>query len=295
MQIHGREFLPSTALGIGAFHALAACAVWQLVFARTHFTKTAWLIVIALYIVRILGITVAYHRLLAHGSYTPKPWFAKIMLACAAVSLQGLGTWWKRVHKQHHAFADVLGDPHRPTEFEGLKGFMWSHVGWILFTVKSPSGYVEPETPEDISALLNWQKRWYFLFALAGILLPLLAGWNGFLLGSLGLVLSWHITWSVNSVGHVFGDHAKDQHGKLLESRRARNFPLWCLFNILALLSGGELWHANHHAFPGSARLGWGNWQFDPGWRTIWVANKMGWVKNIKRPDRIAKSPSLLS
>lgn len=306
MQIHGRQLLPSTTLGIATFHVLAACAIWQLAFTKNHlstFSKTAWLIVIALYIVRILGITVGYHRLLAHGSYTPKPWFAKVMLACAATSLQGVGIWWKNVHQQHHAFPDVPGDPHRPTEFGGLKGFIWSHVGWVLFAVKSPPGYIKPETPENISALLDWQKRWYALFAIAGILLPLLAGWNGFLLGALGLVFSWHVTWSINSVGHVFGDHAHDRNGKLLESRRARNFPLWCLFNLMALISGGELRHADHHAYPGSARLGRGYGQLDPGWLVIWFAKILHLVKNVKRPDLLAgvaavsspKSPSLLS
>lgn len=283
MGVHGR-FKLFTTLAIVFFHVLAGTALWQMF--TGGFSKTAWLTVILLYGIRVIGITDGYHRLLAHDSYRPKRLFAKVMLAFGAAGLQGPGKWWSKVHIQHHARTDVSGDPHRPSEYGGgLIGFFWAHMGWLSFEVQTPAGYFKPPMSAEKNQLLDWQERWYWLFALGGLLLPALAGWRAFLLGAFGLVLGWHITWSVNSLCHVMGNHATDRSGSILESRRARNFPLQCLWNVLAMLSGGELRHADHHAFQGSARLGKRWYEFDPGWWVIWFAQKMGWASDLQRPD----------
>ena len=68
------------------------------------------------------------------------------------------------------------------------------------------------------------------------------------------------------------------------KTRRARNFPLWCLFSTLALLSWGEFWHANHHARQRSAFFGWRWFEFDPGKWFIKIAEKMGLVWDVETP-----------
>jgi len=283
MKVHGR-FKLFTTLAIIFFHVLAGIAVWQMF--TIGFSRAAWLVVISIYFIRMIGITVGYHRLLAHASYRPRPLFAKIVLAFAAAALQGPGAWWSKVHIQHHARTDVPGDPHRPSEYQGgLIGFFWAHVGWLFYHSQVPAGYFEPPWTAEKKKLLEWQSRWYWVFALTGILLPALTGWRSLLLGAFGLVVGWNITWSVNSIGHVMGDHAIGWSGDTLESHRARNFPLQCLWNVLALISGGELRHADHHAFQGSARLGKRWYEFDPGWWVIWLAQRLNWVSEVKRPD----------
>lgn len=286
-KVHGPFKLPTT-LAIAAFHILAGIAVWQM--AVTGFSKFAWIVVAFIYVARAIGVTDGYHRLLAHESYRPKPFFAKLLLAGAAMSLQGSGKWWSKVHIQHHTYTDHPGDPHRPNEYGGgLTGFFWAHMGWMFFqelTPERPAGYVRPAISNEKQYLLDWQKRWYWFFAIGGLLLPAIAGWRALLLGALGLVIGWHITWSVNSVCHVIGDHSVDRSGKVLESRKARNFPLQCLWNVLAIISVGEFRHADHHSFQGSARLGKRWYEIDPGWFVIWIAGKLGWVKDIQRPDK---------
>ena len=85
-------------------------------------------------------------------------------------------------------------------------------------------------------------------------------------------VLTWHITWSVNSVTHVWGyrNYETDDN--------SRN-------NLLVgLLSNGEGWHNNHHADQRAAAHGHKWWEFDVTWLTIRFLEKLGLVKNVVRP-----------
>lgn len=281
--IHGR-FKPVTTFGILFFHAVAGYAVYRMF--RTGYSTAAWTLLILMHSLRTMGTTVGYHRFLTHEAFRCTPVFARAILGLGGVQIQG-GTDWERNHRQHHAHADAQGDPHRPSEYGGgWRGFLWAHMFWTFFESWPPLGYFEPAPSPEKAQLLNWQKRWYRWFAIGGLALPLLAGWDGLLLGCFGVVLAWHTAWSVNSICHVIGSHATDASGNILESRRARNFPLRCFLNTLALLSGGEFWHAEHHNEQRSARLGRKWWQLDPGWWVIFFAEKMGWVWDVRRPGQ---------
>jgi stearoyl-CoA desaturase (delta-9 desaturase) len=61
------------------------------------------------------------------------------------------------------------------------------------------------------------------------------------------------------------------------------------------LITMGEAWHNNHHAFPGSARLGVKEGETDPGWWVLSVLNRVGLVWNVKTPEMLPHRPNLVS
>ncbi len=284
-----KRFKPLTALFIVLVHAVAGYAVWKIF--HGGFPPAAWGTFVLMWAVTVLSITVVYHRYMTHRAFTvPSPFFEKILYTLPTMAFQGEGIWWDETHSRHHAYADMEGDPHRPTEFGGgLKGFLWAHVGWIFFELAPvPSPAYRPPPHFQQSAGLRWQKRYYLPL---GILLSfgipyLLASWGGLVLaGFFRLALCWNLAWSVNSFCHTIGGRAKDSMGRRMQTRRARNFPLHCVLNAGAILSGGEFWHANHHARPYSAFLGWKPSQFDPGGWLVRAGRAAGFFRNVELPN----------
>jgi stearoyl-CoA desaturase (delta-9 desaturase) len=107
--------------------------------------------------------------------------------------------------------------------------------------------------------------------------------WEGALLGLLWggfarIFLGHHVTWSINSVCHIWGSRP------FRCGDESRNNAL---FGVLAF---GEGWHNNHHAFPTSARHGLRWWQFDSSWLVIRALSLVGLASEIKvpSPERIA-------
>ena len=218
-----------------------------------------------MYTLTALGVTIGYHRLFTHRSFeTIRP--IKVVLgALGSMAVQGPLIKWVAMHRRHHQFSDGAGDPHSPHEHgPGLRGillgFWHAHIGW-MFDADPPDLY---RYVPDLSAdrLVRTTSNLFGLWVVLGLLLPgaaggLLAGsWTGVILGVIwgGLVrlfLVHHMTWSVNSVCHLWGTRP---YAGRDESRNN------ALFGILAF---GEGWHNNHHAFPASARHGLRWWQVD--------------------------------
>ena len=249
----------------------------------------SWLYLIlmsAMYIVTALGITVGYHRLFTHRSFeTSKP--VKAMFAImGAMAIEGPMLRWVANHRRHHQHSDHEEDPHSPHHHgEGIwgliSGFIHSHVGWIF-----------DQDPTDLSRyvgdlvrdrMLRGISATWFLWALAGLAIPAVLGglishsWEGVLLGFLwgGLVRVFfvhHVTWSVNSVCHLWGSRPFDSHDL------SRNNAI---FGILAF---GEGWHNNHHAFPTSARHGLKWWQIDFSYWVIWAMSVTGLAWKVRIP-----------
>jgi len=284
-----RRFRPFTAFAIVFVHAVAGYAVWKLF--HGGFSPAAWWTFGFMWAVNVLSITVVYHRYMTHRAFTVRsPMLEKIMYSLATVAFQGDGISWGENHWRHHVFADVDGDPHRPTEFGGgIKGFLWAHAGWIFFELApAPLREYHPSSHFRESAGLQWQKKYYLPLGITlGLGVPfLIVGWNGLLLaGFLRTALCLNLAWSVNSFCHAIGAHAEDNVRQQLETRRARNFPFHCLLDVLAVLSGGEFWHANHHARPRSAFLGWDVLQFDPGGRIIKIGKALGIFHDVELPN----------
>ena len=247
-----------------------------------------------MYAVTGMGITIGFHRYLTHGSFKAKRW-VRIMLAIAgSMALQGAVTQWVADHRRHHAYSDLEGDPHSPwrfgTSFWALsKGLFYAHMGWLFHRELSNRARFAPDLVADKD--IDRVDRLFPLITIVSMLAPAAAGglitwsWQGalsafFWAGLVRVSLLHHVTWSINSICHVYGERPFE----LRDGDRAANF--W----PLAILSFGESWHNLHHADPTCARHGVLKGQIDSTARVIWIFEKFGWVHDVRwpRPDRIA-------
>jgi stearoyl-CoA desaturase (delta-9 desaturase) len=245
------------------------------------------------YVIIGLGVTIGFHRLLTHRSFsTPKP-VEYLFAVLGSMSVQGSVMDWVADHRKHHAHTDQEGDPHSPHvgHGHGLKGLLHAHVGW-LFNEQGQADW--KKYAKDLYEDPNMRRigRWFPYWALLGLAIPTVAGgllhgsWEGALRGLVwgGLVrvfLLHHVTWSINSVCHFFGRRRFD-----VEDHSTN--VAW-----LALPSLGEAWHHNHHAFPRSAQHGMKRWEtaMDPSAWVIGTMEKLGLVWNVVRitPERQAQ------
>ncbi len=246
------------------------------------------------YVVSGLGITVGFHRYLTHGSFKAKRGLRVALAVAGCMAIQGSPTQWVADHRRHHTFSDVEGDPHSPwrfgTTFWALTKGMWhAHVGWLFRREISNRERFAPDllADKDISRV---DKVFPLIVALS-MLAPAAAGglitmsWTGalwafFWAGLVRVSLLHHVTWSINSVCHVYGERPFT----VRNGDKASNF--W----PLAIISFGESWHNLHHSDPTSARHGVLKGQIDISARTIWVFEKLGWARDIRwpKPERIA-------
>lgn len=235
------------------------------------------------FVVGCLGITLGYHRLLAHRSFVTPKWLERVFATCGLLALQGDPIEWVAVHRQHHRFADKDGDPH-----DARRGFFHSHMGWI------DEDYFPHATEELLRTYAAdlWKDPWYQVLHRFGIVLVVayaalllaLGGVDALLWGLVvRLVVGDHCTWFVNSAGHCLGWRAY----------RRRDRSTNCFW--VALISFGEGFHNNHHAFPSSARHGFEWWQIDVTWWVIRGLRRAGLAWGVNRPGprerRMASRP----
>ncbi len=253
-------------IGMIVIHAGALLAFW------TFNWKAFWLFV-ALQVVTSLGITLCYHRLLTHRSFQVPKWLEYVLTVCGLLALQGGPLKWVSTHRVHHAFSDRPNDPHSPN-----KGFWWAHMLWLFAwddLTDVPEKYLKFVTDLNRDPVHRFLERTNALwsFALGGILfawggLPFLA-WGFFA----RLVCVYHGTWLVNSASHLWGYQSYDTN------EGSRN-NWW-----VALISYGEGWHNNHHAYPHSAAHGLRWWEVDPTYFLIRLFGFFGLATNIRMPQ----------
>lgn len=223
-------------------------------------------IMLSMYVLVALGITIGFHRMLTHRSFEAHPVVRFIFLALGSMALQGSALDWASVHIKHHAVSDEEGDPHSP-----VHGFLHAHIGWLFSGLRADPQVYGKWLLKD--GMVMFVSRTWFVWVALGFVIPfLLGGWTGLLWGGLVRVfLLNHVTWSVNSVCHTFGQ-------RMFETTdRSRN--QW----LVGLLAMGEGWHNNHHAFPRSAFHGLRWWQFDLSSYVIWTLEKIGLAWNVWR------------
>ena len=238
------------------------------------------------YLATGLGITVGFHRLFTHKAFETARPLEFVWGVLGSMAIQGPLLKWVALHRVHHQYSDQELDPHSPHGHGNgvwavVKGFWHAHVGWAFNPDPVPiDRYItdlrKRTLPRVIHALFPlWVAIGLAIPAALGGLLSL--SWAGVFRGLLwgGLVrvfLVHHVTWSVNSVCHLWGSRPYP------EKDRSRNN--W-LFGLLAL---GEGWHNNHHAFPTSARHGLKWWQVDTSYMTIWAMEKLGLAWKVRLP-----------
>jgi stearoyl-CoA desaturase (Delta-9 desaturase) len=242
-----------------------------------------------MYLVTALGITVGFHRMLTHRAFQTYPWLERAFAIAGSLSVQGSVLDWVADHRKHHAHTDQEGDPHSPHvgHGHGLRGLWHAHAGWLLETQgQADWKRYAPDLYED-PAMRKIGKR-FPLFVVISLLLPTLAGFvlhgftaagalEGYVWGGLvRIFLVHHVTWSINSICHMFGSRRFD-----IEDHSTN--VAW-----LAVFSLGESWHHNHHAFPRSAFHGMRWWEIDLSGLLILGMAKVGLVWNVVRitPER---------
>ncbi|MBK6846256.1 MAG: fatty acid desaturase [Proteobacteria bacterium] len=228
-------------------------------------------VALALYVVRIFGITAGFHRYFSHRAYKTGRIFQFVLAWLGSMSAQKGVLWWAAHHRDHHKHSDEPEDIHSPRQ----RGLWWAHVGWILSKRYDETKF---ERIRDFARFpeLRWLNRWHLvppvtlavaLFVVGG--LPLLV-WGFFL----STVLTWHGTFTINSLSHVFGSRrypTKD------DSRN--NF-------LLALLTLGEGWHNNHHHYMSTANQGWFWWEVDLTYYVLKLLSWVGLVRDLRTPPR---------
>ena len=241
-----------------------------------------------MYVLSLLGITVGFHRLFVHRSFETYLPVKVGLTAMGSMALQGTMIHWVGLHRWHHQHSDSPEDVHSPHNRGGglaglLRGFWHAHIGWAFHA--DPPGierYVQDLTK---SPTLRAASRLFPLWVVLGLLIPAGVGgavagtwsgfWGGLIWGGLvRLFLVHHVTWSVNSVCHLWGLRPYRS-----EDESRNNFA----FGVLAL---GEGWHNTHHAFPTSARHGLRWWQPDASYWVIRGLEVLGLAWNVKLPSK---------
>ena len=247
-----------------AFHVVAL--VGTIVFGITP-------IALALFVVMVWGriwfITAGYHRYFAHRSYRTSRAFQLFLAVGGVMCVQKGPLWWAGHHREHHRNSDTENDVHSP-----LKGFWWSHVGWILC---DKFGEAPLERIKDFAKYpeLRFIEKWNGTFALLTALLCLLiGGWSGLFFGFfMSTVVLWHNTFLVNSVAHVVG-----RRRYVTDDTSRNNF-------LIALTTHGEGWHNNHHCYQASARNGFFWWEIDLTYQSLRVLSWFNIVRDLKVPS----------
>jgi stearoyl-CoA desaturase (Delta-9 desaturase) len=249
--------VPMLALGVAAWRA------WQ------GLLRPGDVLVFAiLYVLTGLGVTVGFHRLFTHRSFKARPAVRAVLAVLGSVAIEGPVISWVADHRKHHAFADRHGDPHSPHIDHGvgwlgaLRGLLHAHVGWLF--VHDQRGARARYAPDLLAdPVIRFVDRTFVIWAVGGFGIAfglgvaiggsVAAGLTALLWGgAVRLLVLHHMTYSINSICHVFGRR------RFVTADESRNV-FW-----LALPTFGEAWHNNHHAFPTSAQHGLGRWQLDP-------------------------------
>jgi stearoyl-CoA desaturase (delta-9 desaturase) len=219
-----------------------------------------------------LGITLGFHRMLAHRSFSVPKWLEHIFAYCGVLAMQGDPAEWASTHRYHHKHCDTPLDPHSTYE-----GFWWAHFGWLL---DSNATLARVDDRSNVADLMkdpfyaHLQKH-YALHVVGQLLALYLIGglpavvWGG----ALRAVWVYHVTWFVNSATHCWGYQTYDC-GDLSKNN-------WWV----GILAWGEGWHNTHHSFEFSARHGLEWWEVDVTWGVIWALEKLGLACNVKLPS----------
>ena len=249
-------------------------------------------LMVLFYAITAIGITIGYHRYFTHGSFKAKRGTKIVLGIMGSMALQGSVAQWVADHRKHHKFSDDIGDPHSPWRYGTskravAKGLYYAHVGWLFDESQSPIAKYAPDIQADKD--LRAISRWFPAIAVMTLFLPAILGglltmsWQGALTAFfwatlVRVALVHHVTWSINSVCHVFGNRPFD-------SRDLSSNVWW-----LAIPALGENWHSLHHAEPTAARHGVLKGQMDISAWIISGLEKTRLVHDVRwpKPERIA-------
>ncbi len=244
------------------------------------YTWVDWAMFGLLYAITGLGITVGYHRLIAHRSFDCPAWVKAGLLIAGGWALENTALKWASSHVRHHARCDQEEDP-----YNAQRGFWWSHCGWIFFS--------DPHADEKYASRLRrdpvvmWQHSYYVPIVLSGLALPFVVGFlsNGWI-GGLGCFLLAGVgrtffvlnsTFCINSICHLWG---RQPHGGSDSSRDS-----WWV----SLLTFGEGYHNYHHTYQSDYRNGPRWYNFDPSKWLIFSLSVLGLATSLRTSSNEAE------
>ena len=257
-----------TMVAAGIFLPLVATgyAIWRLWGELIGWREL--MLFLGFYVAAGLGATVGFHRLLSHRSFRTGPAVRATLLILGSMTAQGGCIDWAAHHLKHHAHSDRDGDPHSPRD-----GFLHAHFGWIMGGPPAERERYCKRLLDD--PLVSFIDRTTAVWLMLGLAIPyLVAGWEGLLWGGLvRIALFNQVSFSVNSFGHRFGSRPFETKD---ESRNN---------GILAMVSFGDGWHNNHHAFPSMAFHGMSRRQVDASALLIRLLAALGLAWDVKQPS----------
>ncbi|MEU6041026.1 acyl-CoA desaturase [Actinomadura sp. NPDC047616] len=239
------------------------------------------------YFISAAGITVGYHRYFTHGSFKARRGLKIALALSGSLAMEGPVVTWVADHRRHHKHSDKEFDPHSPWRFGSdwkalLKGLGWAHYGWLFDGNRTSKERFTKDLLRDDDVMRV--HRFFPAVVAVSMLLPAALGglltmsWQGaltafFWAGLVRITMVHHVTWSINSICHVFGKEDFEVRDK------SRN--VWWL----AIPSLGESWHNLHHSDPTCARHGVLKGQIDISARIIWLFEKLGWAYDVRWPN----------
>ncbi len=241
---------------------------------------TAVAAAVVLYLVRMFAITGFYHRYFSHKTFsTSRP--AQFLFALlGATAVQRGPLWWSYQHRHHHKHSDEEEDVHSPN----VRGFWWSHIGWITSARNFPTDYSQVRDLAKFPELVFLNRFDSLVPALFAVALFTLGHFLGAYFPALG-VTSWqllvwgffisttvlfHATSSINSLAHLLGKRRYETEDN------SRNSLL------LALITLGEGWHNNHHRYMSATRQGFYWWEIDISYYCLKALSWTGLIWNLK-------------
>lgn len=224
----------------------------------------AVLLCMGLYALRMFALTAGYHRYFAHRTFKTSRGFQFVLALLGTMAVQKGPLWWAAHHRRHHKYSDQEGDVHSPVQ----EGFWWSHIGWIASPKFDPTDW---DAIKDFSRFpeLRWLNTYHLIPPVAlAVLLFLLGGGQWLVWGFfVSTVVLYHGTFSVNSLSHIWGSR------RFATTDQSRNNFL------IALWTGGEGWHNNHHHYMASVKQGFYWWEVD---FSYYVLKVMSWVRLVR-------------
>ncbi len=284
---NGLRFWEAVALSFPILCGLATLAGIVMLFTVGISTVDLVLLTVS-FLLCSVGVHAGFHRLFSHGSFKTHRVTRYTLAVLGTMAGEGPVISWVAIHRRHHQSSAQPDDPHTPNQSGSLlRGFFHAQLGWLFGD--------EYRGPKMLSCAINYTpdlvrekplaaiSRWYFPIVLLGVLIPgliggwLSGGWGGFLSGMFwgGLVRSFLVlnaTQSINSLGHLFGRQP------FRSNDRSTNNA------FVSLVTLGEGWHNNHHAFPSSAIQGLRWWQLDPQAWCIRLLQLLGLAWDVRRP-----------
>jgi stearoyl-CoA desaturase (delta-9 desaturase) len=231
------------------------------------------------YFVRMFVVTAAYHRYFSHRTFKTSRWF-QFVLALGAQSAGQKGVvWWASHHRWHHKHSDTERDVHSAK----LRGFWYSHLGWIMRPEWSVTdeGAVADLLRYPELRVLNRSLIEMVPTVLLAVALFLVGGSHALVWGYfVSTVLLWHGSFSINSLSHLFGSR-RYETGELSRNN-------W----LLAIITTGEGWHNNHHHYQSSVRQGFRWWQIDVTYYLLRMISWTGLIWDLREPpEHVVNAP----